>query len=109
MAAQVVVYPQVEMTFEDEHELFGAYYRYYDDRMRTRRVQPFFNSVETPEERTAFVAGLGVTHVLVDPAYYEEMRAVLDQLPEQFALRYREGEWAVYEVLPARRTPQPAV
>lgn len=109
MAPQVVVYPQVEATFEDEHELFGGYYRHYDDRMRSHRVQPFFNSVETPAERTAFVAGLGVTHVLVDPAYSEEMRAVLDRLPEQFALRYRAGEWAVYEVLPTGREPRPAV
>jgi hypothetical protein len=105
MPQQVVVYPQVEVTFEDEHELFGSYYRYYDERMRTRRVQPFFNSVETSAERAAFVQGMGVTHVLVDPAYFEEMRAVLDRLPEQFALRYREGEWAVYEVV----RPQPKV
>jgi hypothetical protein len=109
MPQQVLVYPQVEVTFEDEHELFAAYYRYYDDRMRAYRVQPFFNSVETPAERAAFVEGLGVTHVLVDPAYYQEMRAVLDQLPGRFALRYSEDEWAVYEVLPVSSTAPPAV
>ena len=100
MPQQVVVYPQVEVTFEDEHELFGGLLpvlRRAD--ADQRRVQPFFNSVETPAERAAFVDALGVTHVLVDPAYYDEMRPVLDALPEQFALRYREGEWAVYEVL----------
>jgi hypothetical protein len=109
MPQQVPVYPQVEVTFEDEHELFAAYYRYYDDRMRAHRVQPFFNSVETPAERSAFVKGLGVTHVLVDPVYYQEMRKVLDQLPEQFALRFSENEWAVYEVLPSAQRVLPAV
>jgi hypothetical protein len=106
---QVLVYPQVEVTFEEEHELFAEYYRYYDDRMRAHRVQPFFNSVETAAERAAFVEGLGVTHVLVDPAYYQEMRAVLDQLPDRFALRYSEDEWAVYEVLPPAQATAPAV
>ena len=109
MPQQVPIYPQVEVTFEDEHELFGAYYRYYDDRMRAHRVQPFFNSVETPAERAAFVDGLGVTHVLVDPAYYREMRAVLDGLPGQFALRFSGGEWAVYEVLRSSPADSPAV
>jgi hypothetical protein len=109
MPQQVLVYPQVEVTFEDEHELFAAYYRYYDDRMRAHRVQPFFNSVETPAERAAFVEGLGVTHVLIDPAYYREMRSVLDRLPDRFALRYSEDEWAVYEVLASPSAALPAV
>ena len=99
---QVVVYPQVEVTFENEEALFGRYYDFYAERFRTSRVQPFFNSVETPADRAAFIKALGVTHVLVDPAYYQEMRGVLDAAPSQFALRYTGGEWAVYEVLPAR-------
>jgi hypothetical protein len=37
------------------------------------------------------------------------MRAVLYGLPQQFALRYREGEWAVYEVIQASRIEQPVV
>ena len=49
----------------------GDYYRFFNERMRRYRVQPFFNSVETPAERAAFVDALGVTHVLVDPPYYE--------------------------------------
>lgn len=99
MPQQVVVYPQIEVSFEEEHELFKTYYRFYDERIRKNRVQPFFNSVETPAERAAFVEALSVTHVLVDPAYYEEMRAVLDALPQQFTLKYSNGKWAVYEVL----------
>jgi hypothetical protein len=96
---QVVVYPQVEVTFENEDELFASYHAFYSERLRASRAQPFFNSVETPQDRAAFINALGVTHVLVDPAYYREMREVLDQLPGEYALRFSEAEWAVYEVL----------
>jgi len=74
--------------------------------MGRHRVQLFFNSVETPAERAAFVNALAVTHVLVDPMYYDEMRPVLDLLPEQFALRYANAKWAVCEVV---RTSPPGV
>jgi hypothetical protein len=99
---QVVVYPQVEVTFENEDRLFAPYHRFYSERVRTSRVQPFFNSIETPAQRAEFVNTLGVTHVLVDPAYFNEMRAALDELPNEYALRFSEGEWAVYEVLRPR-------
>jgi len=99
MPQQVVVFPEIEVSFEEEHELFTTYYQFYDERIRTHRLQPFFNSVETPVERAAFVETLGVTHVLIDPAYYDEMRPVLDALPQQFRLEYSNGKWAVYEVL----------
>jgi hypothetical protein len=104
MPQQVVVFPQIVVSFEEEHELFGSYYRFYDERIRKNRLQPFFNSIETPAERAAFVEALGVTHVLVDPIYYDEMRPVLDALPQQFALKYSNAKWAVYEVL--RNSPQ---
>ena len=106
---QVVVYPQVEVTFEDEDQLFAAYYMFYKERLRASGVQPFFNTVETPGDRAAFVDALGVTHVLVDPAYYREMRAVLDGLPEDYTLRFTEGEWAVYEVRRPRAAPRASV
>jgi Trp operon repressor len=99
------VYPQVVQTFENEEALFAPYYGLYSERIRESRVQPFFNSVETPAQRSAFIDRLRVTHVLVDPAYYREMRQVLDQLPGQYALRFSEAEWAVYEVL----RPRPGV
>jgi hypothetical protein len=98
MPQQVVVFPPIERSFVHEKDLFRGYYRFFDERMRRYRVQPFFNSVETPAERETFVRALGVTHVLVDPAYYDEMRPVLDGLPEQFTLKYSGGKWAVYEV-----------
>ena len=65
------------------------------------RMQPFFNSVETPAERDEFVKALGVTHVLLSPVHYEELRPVLDALPRQFTLMYDNAQWAVYEAMRA--------
>ena len=42
------MFPALDATFINEDELFGDYYRFFDDRMQRDRVQPFFNSVETP-------------------------------------------------------------
>jgi hypothetical protein len=97
MAQQAVVFPTLDSSFLNEDLLFRGYYRIFHERMRKYRVQPFFNSVETPDERAAFVRALGVTHVLVGPAHHDELRPVLDALPRQFALRYDNAQWAVYE------------
>ena len=94
---QAVVFPTLDAAFVNEDRLFKDYYRFFYERIRRYRVQPFFNAVETPAERAAFVTGLGVTHVLVGPAHYGELRPVLDRLPGQFRLRYDHAEWAVYE------------
>lgn len=95
---QVVVLPSFESGFADLRKVFPHYYRFFDERMRTYQVQPFFNAAETPTERAAFITALGVTHVLVDPAYYDELRPVLDGLAQQFTLQYAGAKWAVYEV-----------
>jgi hypothetical protein len=103
MPQQAVTFPALDATFLNEDQLFGDYYRFFDERMQRDRVQPFFNSVETAAERTAFVEALRVTHVLVNPPYYAELRAALDALPELFTLRYDRARWAVYEV--TRKSP----
>ena len=95
---QAVVFPTLDASFIHEDSLFRDYYRVFDDRMKRYRVQPFFNNVETPAERAEFVRALRVTHVLVSPVHYDELRPVLDGLPEQFTLRYDSARWAVYEV-----------
>jgi hypothetical protein len=101
MAPQAVIFPTLEASFIAEDRLFRDYYRLFGDRMSGHRVQPFFNAVETPEERAEFVRALGVTHVLVSPVHYDELRPVLDRLPDRYALRYDHARWAVYEALPA--------
>ena len=102
MPQQTVVFPTLDASFIHEDSLFRDYYRLFGDRMKRYRVQPFFNRVETPAERAEFVRDLGVTHVLVSPVHYDELRPVLEALPGQFTLRYDSARWAVYEVT---RTP----
>ena len=99
MPQQAVLFPTLDASFIREDALFPDYYRVFEERVRRYRAQPFFNALETPAERAAFVKTLGVTHVLVSPAHYDELRPVLDGLPEQFALRYDRAQWAVYEVI----------
>jgi hypothetical protein len=98
MPQQAVVFPTLDASFIHEDSLFRDYYRLFGDRMKRYRVQPFFNQVETPAERAEFVRDLGVTHVLVSPVHYDELRPVLDALPGQFTRRYDGRRWAVYEV-----------
>jgi hypothetical protein len=95
---QVDVFPTFDASFVDEDRLFEEYYGFFYERMRQHRVQPFFNAVESPGERDAFVKTLGVTHILVNPTHYDELRRVLDGLPAQFVLRYTHNRWAIYEV-----------
>jgi hypothetical protein len=101
MAPQAVIFPTLEASFIAEDRLFREYYRLFGDRMSRHRVQPFFNAVETSGERQEFVRALGVTHVLVSPVHYDELRPALDRLRDQYALRYDHARWAVYEALPA--------
>jgi hypothetical protein len=95
---QVDVFPTFDASFVDEDRLFEEYYRFFYERMRQHRVQPFFNAVESPRERDAFVKALGVTHILVNPTHYDELSRVLDGLPAQFVLRYAHKRWAIHQV-----------
>jgi hypothetical protein len=99
MAPQAVVFPTLDASFIHEQSLFREYYALFDDRMRRYRLQPFFNTVESDEERAEFVRRLGVTHVLVSPVHYDELRPVLDRRPDQYVRRYDNARWAVYEVI----------
>jgi hypothetical protein len=100
---QVVVFPTLEAAFVTEDRLFREYYEFFYERMRQYRAQPFFNTVETPAERLAFVNALGVTHILIGPAHYDTLRPVLDRLADQYTLRYSQARWAVYEVATHKR------
>lgn len=95
---QAVVFPTLDASFIREDRLFDDYYAFFYERMRRYRVQPFFNTVETSGERDEFVEALGVTHIIVNPAHYDTLRPVLDNLPDKYVLRYDHAPWAVYEV-----------
>jgi hypothetical protein len=96
---QAVVFPTLEASFVREDTLFDEYYAEFYARMRKYRAQPFFNTVETLEERRAYIGALGVTHVLVNPAHYDALRPVLDSLPNHFSLKHARDRWAIYEVI----------
>lgn len=99
MPQQVVVYPSFDnSTIVNELAVFSGYYRFYLESLRERGTQPFFNTVEPDASRVAFLGTLGVTHVLVDPPYYQDMSTLLDGLPAMFERQYADGEWAVYKV-----------
>jgi len=79
-------------------DLFPRYYDWMDRVLATYRTQPFFNDVEAPHDRRAFLRDLRVTHVLLDPAYYDLMKRILDAEPETYRAVYDDGQWAVFAV-----------
>jgi hypothetical protein len=83
----------------NQKALFPQYYRFYDARLREASAQPFFNAVESREERIEFLRDLKVTHILVDPAFHDVLAPVLESLAADYTLRYRQDGWAVYEVI----------
>jgi hypothetical protein len=95
---QVVALSGFDFSLPMEVLLTPGYARAYRESMRERGVQPFFNDLETLEQRRTFIREVGATHVLVDPQYYDSMRRVLDALPQLVSLHYADGRWAVYEV-----------
>jgi hypothetical protein len=58
-----------------------------------------FNDRETAQERREFVDALGVTHVLVDPAYHDVVTHALAG-SDDFTKEYDDGRWAVFAVRP---------
>ena len=82
----------------NQRELFAPYFRFYDAAVARYGEQPFFNTKETDDERSAFVEGLGITHVLVNPRFHATMTALLDGFPDRYRRRYDDGRWAIYEV-----------
>ncbi|HXG87638.1 MAG TPA: hypothetical protein VNJ02_04815 [Vicinamibacterales bacterium] len=95
---QMVVWTGPSVAFRDEDRLFGAYYEQYYKSFRKYRQQPFFNTVETDQERELYLRALGVTHVLLNPRVHAMMTTVLAARPAQYRRLYDEAEWAVYEV-----------
>ncbi len=82
----------------NQRQLFAPYFRFYDAAITKYGEQPFFNTKETDEERAAFVQGLGITHVLVNPRFHATMTPLLDGSPNKYRRRYDDGRWAIYEV-----------
>jgi hypothetical protein len=63
-----------------------------------RDSQPFFNLMDTPDERRRFVDDLGVTHLVLDPMVHSVMMPVLSGDPG-YELLMDHSSWAVYRVV----------
>lgn len=98
MPQQVTVWSSPVTIFRDEHLLFPKYYDHYYRSFRKYRAQPFFNTVETDQERSSYLSDLGVTHILLNPRVYAAMKGVLDAHPGQYRVLYDQQEWAIYQV-----------
>src|SRR5262249_55098440 len=79
--------------------LFPVYYKQFDRTNTLYKAQPFFNTSESLAEREQFLTSLNVTHVLIDPMYYQAIKPKLAQWPGIFKAIYDDGQWAVYQVV----------
>jgi hypothetical protein len=82
----------------DMHSLSPVYFDWVNQVLRDHRASPFFNDVESIQERADWLARLGVTHVILDPMYYARLKPVLSRAPDRFRSVYDDGQWAVYDV-----------
>ena len=88
-------------------DMMPEFLRQLDECVAEKRPQPFFNGDDSYEERREFLSKLDVTHVVVDPMLYSELKPKLQDLPQLLLPQYDDGRWAVYEVVETAAAPQP--
>jgi len=74
---------------------------YFQHLKRVRDVgadQPLLNTLESHDQRAAFLRNLWVTHVLLDPGLRKTAKSVLDADSDLLTPRYDDGSWARDEV-----------
>lgn len=65
------------------------------------QVQPFFNVVETVDERVEYMRKVGATHALIDPMYYDRLHPLFSAWATQFDVLFDDGRrWAVVALKP---------
>ena len=102
LPVRMLAWPALELTYYEETVALRDYYQEWDRALARYRTQPFFNTVESPAERRAFLDHLGVTHVVVDPNYRSTLKPILDAAPDLVTARFDDGGWTVYEVKAAQ-------
>jgi hypothetical protein len=98
MPQQVVVWSAALEGLAEPRRMFPGYFLHLDRARATSRDQPFFDLAETREERLAFIRDLRITHVLLNPRLYSEMKRVFDSDRSLFAPLYDDGQWALFRV-----------
>jgi hypothetical protein len=94
---QYVGWSGLNSNFLNPDQVFGPYLRFYRRSLAEHQAQPFFNDRETDAERQAFVEAVGVTHVLVDPAFHDVVVNAL-RGNSSFQKVYDADKWAVFQV-----------
>jgi len=89
-------------------DMMPEFLRQLDGSVAAKRPQPFFNGDDSYEERREFLSKLDVTHVVVDPMLYSDLKPKLQNLPQLLRPQYDDGRWAVYEVVETAAAPEPA-
>jgi hypothetical protein len=102
---QYLGWAKLTPSFLSPEQLFGPYLQFYRRALTTYGAQPMFNDKETARERREFVDALGVTHVLVDPAYHDVVTHALAG-SDDFTKEYDDGRWAVFAVRPRAESRQ---
>jgi hypothetical protein len=82
----------------EPRRMFPGYFQHFDRARAASRDQPFFDLAETREERLAFIQELRITHVLLNPRLYSEMKRVFDIDRSLFTPLYDDGQWALFRV-----------
>jgi len=98
MPQQVVVWSAALEGLAEPRRMFPGYFLHLDRARATSRDQPFFDLAETREERLAFIRDLRITHVLLNPRLYSEMKRVFDSDRSLFVPLYDDGQWALFRV-----------
>jgi hypothetical protein len=102
---QYLGWARLTPSFLSPEQIFGPYLQFYRRSLAMHGGQPMFNDRETAADRRRFVDALGVTHVLVDPAYYDVMTRTLAGNAD-FTKQYDDGRWAVFAVHSGRDSRQ---
>jgi len=86
-------------------DLAGSFYTSFMDALAKKGTQPFFNSIDRPDERKAFLQKTGATHVVIDPMYYGSLTPILKNMGTLVELIYEQDEWAVFVVNKSVHSP----
>ena len=98
MPQQMVIWTGGTDGLLEPDTLFPRYFKYLRAAQTAGLPQPLFVASEPPEQRRAFLRDLAVTHILVNPPRYREMKPVLDGERNLLVSLFDDGRWALYAV-----------
>lgn len=102
MPQQILMWPMEDEGGKDFNaRLFPVAWAAHVRTARAKRVQPFFNDVETLDERVAYMREVGASHVLIDPMYYARLQPLFPSWNQRLKSTFDDHTgWAILELLP---------